>query len=63
MLQLLLTEFVLYVETEGNGTLVFLTVLGMITTQSDELLANRATTIGFSLAALCVLNHSLHLLA
>jgi len=63
VLQLLLTEFVLDVEAEGNRTLVLLTVLRVITTQSDELLAHRTATIGLALAAFGVLNHPLHLLA
>ncbi len=63
MLQLLLTKFVLDVETKRNRTLVFLTVLGVITTKSNKLFAHRAASIGLALAALGVLNHPLHLLA
>lgn len=51
------------VQTEGNRTLVFLAVLGVITAQCNELLADRAATICLALAALGVLYHPLHLLA
>ena len=63
MLQLLLAKLVLDVQAERDRTLVLLTVLCMVTAQSNELLAHRAATIGFALAALGVLHHSLHLLA
>lgn len=63
MLQLLLAKLVLDVQAERDRTLVLLTVLCMVTAQSNELLAYRAATIGFALAALGVLHHSFHLLA
>lgn len=63
MLQLLLSELVLDVQTEWDWALVLLTVLSMVTTQRDKLLADGAATIGFSLAAFCVLNNTFHLLA
>ena len=40
-----------------------LTKLGVVAAESNELLADGAATIGFSLAAFCVLNNTLHLLA
>lgn len=61
-MQLLVAKFVLDVQAERDRTLVLLTVLCVITTESDKLLAYRATTIGFALASLGVLHHSLHLL-
>lgn len=63
MLQLLLAKLLFDVQAERDRTLVLLTVLCMVTTQSNKLLAHRAATIGFALAALGVLHHSLHLLA
>lgn len=62
MLQLLLPEFLLDVQTERDGTFVLLAVLGVVAAQGDELLANGTATIGLPLAALCVLNDPLHLL-
>lgn len=62
MLQLLLTELVLDVQAERDWALVLLTVLSMVATQSDELLADGAATIGFSLASFGVLNNAFHLL-
>lgn len=38
-------------------------MLSMVTAQCNKLLAYRAATIGFTLAALGMLHHSLHLLA
>lgn len=35
----------------------------MVATQCDKLFANGAATIGFSFAAFCMLNNTLHLLA
>lgn len=43
--------------------LILRTVLGMITTQSDKLLANGATTVRFSFARSRVIDYSTHLLA
>lgn len=62
MLQLLLAKLVFDIQTEGDGTLVLLTVLGMVTAQSNELFADRAATIGFALATFGVLDYALHLL-
>lgn len=63
MLQLLLSKFLLYVEAKWHRTLVLLAVLGMIAAQSNELLADGTAAICLALAALCVLHHTLHLLA
>lgn len=63
MLQLLLAKLVLDVFTERDRALVLLTVLSVVATQRDKLLANGAATIGFSLATFCVLNNTFHLLA
>lgn len=63
MLQLLLAKLVFDVQTEWDRTLVLLTVFGMVTTQSNELFADRTATIGFALATFGVLDHTLHLLA
>lgn len=63
MLQLLLPKLVFDIQTEWDRTLVLLTVFCMVTAQSNELLADRAATIGFALATFGVLNHTLHLLA
>lgn len=51
------------VGTEGHGALLLLTMLGMVTTEGDELLANGATAVGLSLAVLRMLDDALHLLA
>lgn len=63
MLQLLLAKLVLDVQTERDRALVFLTVLSMVTTQRNKLLAYGAAAVGFSLATFRVLNDTLHLLA
>lgn len=63
MLQLLLSKLLFYVEAKWHRALVLLTVLGMIAAQSNELLTDGTATIRFPLAALCVLHHTLHLLA
>lgn len=63
MLQLLLTQFVLDVEAEGHGALVFLAVLGVVAAEGDKLLAHWTAAVRLALAALGVLDHSLHLLA
>lgn len=63
MLQLLLFKLMLNVRTEGNWTLLLLTMLGMVTAQGDELFANGTTSIRFSLAVLGVGDNTLHLLA
>lgn len=63
MLQLLLSQLLLDVQTERDGTFVLLTVFGVVAAQSDELLADRTSTVCFALAAFCVLNDPLHLLA
>ncbi|KAL1432967.1 hypothetical protein MTO96_001953 [Rhipicephalus appendiculatus] len=60
LLQLLLAQLVLDVETEGHGTLSLLAVFGMVTTQGDKLLADGAASVGLALAALGVLHHPLH---
>jgi hypothetical protein len=41
----------------------YLAMLGMVTTQRNELLADWATSIRFPLADLRMLNHTFHLLA
>jgi hypothetical protein len=41
----------------------YLAMLGMVTTQGNELLADWTTSISFPLADLCMLNHTFHLLA
>jgi len=46
----------------GNGN-THLAMLGMVTAQCNELLADWATSVCFPLADLCVLNHTFHLLA
>lgn len=63
MLQLLLPQLLLDVQAERDGTFVLLTVLGVVAAQGNELLADRTAAVGFALAALCVLNNTLHLLA
>lgn len=63
LLELLLFEFVLYVWTERHRTLLLLTVLGMITTEGDELFADGTATVGYPLAVLGVLDDTFHLLA
>lgn len=62
MLQLLLPELLLDVQTEWDGTFVLLAVFGMVAAQGNELLADGTATIRLSLAAFCVLNNTLHLL-
>lgn len=62
MLQLLLPELLLDVQTERDGTFVLLAVFGMVAAQGNELLADGTATIRLSLAAFCVLNNTLHLL-
>lgn len=51
------------VDAEWHSTLLFLTVLGMQTTQSDELFADGTFSIGLLLAASRMLDDPLHLLA
>lgn len=51
------------VQAEWDWALVLLTVFSMVATQCNKLFANGAATIGFSFAAFCVLNNTLHLLA
>lgn len=63
MLQLLLPELLLDVQAERDGTFVLLTVFGMVAAQSNELLADGTATVRLALAAFCVLNNTLHLLA
>lgn len=63
MLQLLLPQLLLDVQTERDRTFVLLTVFGVVAAQSDELLADGTATIGLALAAFGVLNDPLHLLA
>lgn len=63
MLQLLLPELLLDVQTERDGTFVLLTVFGMVAAQSNELLADGTATIRLPLATFCVLNNTFHLLA
>ncbi len=63
MLQLLLPELLLDVQTEWDRTFVLLTMLGVVAAQSNELLADGTATICLALAAFCVLNNTLHLLA
>lgn len=63
VLQLLLSQLLLDVQTERNGTLVLLTVFGVVAAQGNELLADGAAAVCFALAALRVLNDALHLLA
>lgn len=63
MLQLLLPELLLDIQTERDGTFVLLTVFGVVAAQSDELLADGTATVRLALTAFCVLNNALHLLA
>jgi hypothetical protein len=63
VLELLLPQLVLDVQTEGYRTLVLLAVLGVVAAQGDELLADGAATVGLALATFGVLHHTLHLLA
>lgn len=63
LFKLLLFKLMLYVRTEGHWTLLLLTMLGMVTAQGDELLANGATSVHFPLAVLGVGDNTLHLLA
>lgn len=63
MLQLLLPQLLLDVQTERDGTFVLLTVFGVVAAQSNQLLADGAAAIRLALAALCVLHNALHLLA
>lgn len=63
VLQLLLSELLLDVQTERDGTFVLLTVFGVVAAQSNELLADGAAAVGLALAALRVLNDTFHLLA
>ena len=63
MLELLLPQLVLDVQTEGHGTLVLLAVFGVVAAQGDELLAHGAAAVGLPLATFGVLHHALHLLA
>lgn len=60
-MHLLLLETPLDTGTEGHRTLGFLTVLGVIAAESDELFANGAASVRLALAALRVLHDSLHL--
>lgn len=60
---MLLPELLLDVEAERHRALVLLAVLGMVAAESNELLADGASTIGFPFAALGVLHNPLHLLA
>lgn len=58
-----MSQFLLDIEAEWHRTLVLLAVFCMVTTECDELLANRTTTIGFALAAFGMLNYTFHFLA
>lgn len=60
--EILLAKFLFDVWTEGYETFVFFAVLCMITAKSDKLLANRTTSVSFSLAVLRVRHDTLHLL-
>lgn len=63
MLQLLLPQLLLDVQAKRDGTFVLLTVFGVVAAQSNELLADGTATVRLALAAFCVLNNTLHLLA
>jgi hypothetical protein len=53
-----------WAEMNHIGTCnTYLAMLGMVTAQRNELLADWATPICFPLADLCMLNHTFHLLA
>ncbi len=56
-------QFLLDVEAEWHRALVLLAVFCMVTTKCDELLADRTTAIGFTLAAFGMLNYTFHFLA
>lgn len=60
--QILLSQFLLDVWTERHQTLVLLAVLCMVTTQSDELFADRTPSVSLSFAVLRVRHNALHLL-
>lgn len=62
VLQLLLLQFVLDVQTEWNRTLLLRTVFRMVTAKGNKLFANWTTTICFPFANFRMLCHSLHLL-
>lgn len=51
------------VGTERHGALLLLTVLRVIATECDKLLANGASSVGLALAVLRMLDNELHLLA
>jgi hypothetical protein len=64
-----LSEFVLNVYTVRNGTFVFLTVLGVIAAQGDQLFTDGTAggsrlvgLVGLAFAGLGVLYDSLHLM-
>ena len=61
MLLLLLTHLAFDLPAEWHLAIDLIAMLGMETTQSNELLANGTSTICLSLACLGVLNHTLHL--
>jgi len=63
VLQLLLPELLLDVQTEWDGTFVLLAVFGMVAAKSNELLADGTAAVCLAFAAFCVLNNPLHLLA
>lgn len=62
LLQLLLLQFVFDVRTERHRTLGLLTMFCMVTTQCNQLLANRTTTVRFAFAQFCVAYNAFHLL-
>lgn len=63
VLQLPLPELLLDVEAERHRALVLLAVLGVVTAEGNELLADGAPAVGFPFAALGVLYDPFHLLA
>ena len=54
LLHLLLSQLLLDVLTEGNETFGFLTHLGVVAAESDQLFADGASAVGLSLALLRV---------
>lgn len=63
MLDLLLPELMFDVETEGHWAFVLLAVFGMVATKGNQLFAHRTASISLALAALGVLDNTLHFLA
>lgn len=51
------------VGAEGHWAFVLLAVFGMVATKGNQLFAHRTASVGLALAALGVLDNTLHLLA